>query len=56
MDSTGQGGGLVLFWHENLEVEVIEKHQHFIDIYVRENSDEVFSRITFVYGEPRTVD
>lgn len=41
MDSVGQGGGLVLFWHESMEVNVLEKNQRFIDdVEVRESGDE----------------
>lgn len=54
--SNGQGGGLVLFWHETVEVQVLEKHQRFIDVLARVNQDCPFIRYTFVYGEPRTED
>ena len=33
--STG-GGGLALFWHEAVDVSLIEKHKRFIDVHVRE--------------------
>jgi hypothetical protein len=33
--STG-GGGLALFWHEAVDVSLIEKHKHFIDVHVHE--------------------
>ena len=54
VDSMGTGGGLALFWHESVEVSLIEKHQRYIDVHVKENPEAVRTRITFVYGEPRT--
>ncbi|OQU86755.1 hypothetical protein SORBI_3003G140450 [Sorghum bicolor] len=54
VDSVGTGGGLALFWHESVEVSLIEKHQRYIDVHVKENPEAVRTRITFVYGEPRT--
>ena len=53
--STG-GGGLALFWHEDVEVSLIEKHRRVIDVHVRESGTSPWFRITFVYGEPRTED
>jgi exonuclease III len=45
---------LALFWHESVDVSLIEKHQRYIDVHVKENAEAVRMRITFVYGEPRT--
>jgi hypothetical protein len=56
VDSTGTGGGLALFWHESIDVHLIEMHRQFIDVHVRESSTSPRFRITFVYGEPRTED
>lgn len=53
--STG-GGGLALFWHEAVDVTLIEKHKRFIDVHVSEPGLSSRFRITFVYGEPRTED
>jgi hypothetical protein len=53
VDSVGQAGGLVLFWHESVEVELIGKHQRFIDVKVRDNNNSPWYRVTFVYGELR---
>lgn len=36
-----------------MDVSLIEKHQRYIDVHVRENPSVVRMRITFVYGEPR---
>lgn len=54
MDSNGGGGGLALFWHESVDVTLMEKNPRFIDVATRLGPDEAPFRITFVYGEPRT--
>jgi hypothetical protein len=36
VDSVGTGGGMALFWHEAVDVSLIEKHQRYIDVHVRE--------------------
>lgn len=36
VDSINMGGGLALFWHESVDVHLIEKHRRFIDVHVRE--------------------
>jgi hypothetical protein len=43
-----------LFWHEGLDVVLLEKSNRFIDVRVRESVSSPWFRITFVYGEPRT--
>jgi exonuclease III len=53
VDSNGQGGGIVLFRHESLEVVVLGLSPHFIDIRVNDVESSLWNRITFVYGEPR---
>jgi hypothetical protein len=54
VDSIGQGGGLVLFWHESLHVVLLGMNSHFIDVHVKDSDSKLWYRITFVYGEPRT--
>lgn len=54
VDNVRSGGGLALFWHESVDVTLIEKHQRYIDVHVRESPLAERTRITFVYGEPRT--
>lgn len=51
--STGGCGGLALFWHESIEVNLFEKHKRFIDVHVRECASTPWFRVTFVCGEPR---
>jgi hypothetical protein len=46
-------GGLALFWHENVHVEIREANPRFIDAFVRFSSEEPLFHATFVYGEPR---
>jgi exonuclease III len=43
-----------LFWHEGLDVVLLEKSNRFIDVRIRESVSSPWFRITFVYGEPRT--
>jgi hypothetical protein len=54
--SSGQSGGLALFWHESLIVEVQSINERYIDVYVRESVNMPQWRLTCVYGEPRVED
>jgi hypothetical protein len=36
VDSNGQGGGIVLFWHESIEVVFLGMSPRFIDILVKD--------------------
>jgi hypothetical protein len=53
-DSDGMSGGLALFWHESMHVEVKAVTARYIDVHVRESISALFWHATFVYGEPRT--
>jgi hypothetical protein len=53
VDSRGQSGGLVLFWHGDMEVVLLGSSSRFIDAHVKDRDSNQWSRITFVYGEPR---
>jgi hypothetical protein len=53
VDIFGQGGGLVLFWHESLEVVLLGMSSRFIDVRVKDGPTSLWNRITFVYGKPR---
>ena len=53
VDSDGMSGGLALFWHEIVHVEIKEANSRFIDAFVRFSSEEPLFHATFVYGEPR---
>ncbi|CAN6346612.1 unnamed protein product [Urochloa humidicola] len=54
VDSDGRSGGLALFWHESVEVNLIEKNLRYIDVSTRVSASDPWFRITFVYGVPQT--
>jgi hypothetical protein len=35
LDSVSQGGGLVMLWHESLQVVLLVMNNHFIDVCVK---------------------
>jgi hypothetical protein len=51
--SEGLSGGLALFWHEQISVEVQSINARYIDAYVRLSPNAPQWRLTCVYGEPR---
>ena len=53
VSSNGRSGGLALFWHESMYVDVQEANERLIDVYLRVSPDKPLWRATFVYGEPR---
>jgi hypothetical protein len=54
VDSAGMSGGLALFWHESIHVEVKDENERFIDVWMRVTPNDPLFHVTFVYGEPRT--
>jgi hypothetical protein len=56
LSSNGLSGGLALFWHDQIIVEVQEINERYIDAYVRESPNSPQWRLTCVYGEPRVED
>jgi hypothetical protein len=54
--SDGFSGGLALFWHESICVEVQAMNNRYIDANVRESPSAPQWRLTCVYGEPRVED
>jgi hypothetical protein len=52
-NSDGLSGGLALFWHDQIIVEVQEVNGRYIDVYVRESLSVLQWGLTCVYGEPR---
>jgi hypothetical protein len=52
----GRSGGLALFWHESLFVEVQDINERFVDSYIHVSPSSPQWRITCVYGEPRVED
>ncbi|EEC68693.1 hypothetical protein OsI_37162 [Oryza sativa Indica Group] len=53
VSSDGMSGGLALFWHESVSVDVRVLNKNFIDVYMRLSPDDPLWHVTFVYGEPR---
>ncbi|XP_073351694.1 uncharacterized protein [Aegilops tauschii subsp. strangulata] len=54
VDTVGLSGGLALYWHESLTLDVKSMDQRHIDAYVSGAAGEPPWRLTCVYGEPRT--
>jgi hypothetical protein len=53
VDSNGLSGGLALYWHESIYMDVKEATDRYIDVWIRISQDEPLFHATFVYGEPR---
>jgi endonuclease/exonuclease/phosphatase family metal-dependent hydrolase len=56
VSSNGQSGGLALFWHDQIMVEVKDLNERYIDVYVRDSPSAPQWHLTCVYGEPRVED
>lgn len=52
----GLSGGLALFWHESVQVDVKAMDERYIDAYVSAAAGVPPWRLTCVYGKPRTED
>lgn len=50
-EAQGRAGGLVVFWKEDVELNIIETHEHYVDMHIWENRDLRW-RMTCVYGWP----
>ena len=48
-----RGGGLVLFWKNNINIEIVDSHRYFIDMIINGNIKNAW-RFTGFYGEPET--
>lgn len=53
VSSEGMSGGLALFWHESVIVDIKDVNARYIDAYVRLSPIDPVWHVTFVYGEPR---
>jgi hypothetical protein len=51
----GKGGGLALYWSEEINVNLISFGVHHIDVRIIEGNGKSW-RCTFVYGEPKVQD
>jgi hypothetical protein len=56
VDGEGKGGGLALFWSDEIKLDILSYGLHHIDTIVWDDSHHAGWRGTFVYGEPRTQD
>ena len=52
VNSNGLSGGLALFWHESVQLDVKDMNEQYIDAYVSAATGEPPWRLTCVYGEP----
>lgn len=51
VDSNGFSGGLPLYWHESVHLDVKDMNERYIDAYVSGAVCEPHWRLTCVYGE-----
>lgn len=56
VDSDEKHGGITLFWHESIQVDLLEQGEQFFDVLITESPEEAPWRATFIYGEPRVED
>jgi hypothetical protein len=52
----GKGGGIVLYWLEEVKVELLSLSNHHIDVHVSGGPFDHMWRGTFVYGEAKASD
>ena len=48
-----RGSGLVLFWKNSINIDVVDSYRYFIDMIINGNSDNAW-QFTGFYGEPET--
>ena len=48
-----RGGGLVLFWKNSINIDVVDSHRYCIDTIINGNTENAW-RFTGFYGEPET--
>jgi hypothetical protein len=53
VNSVGLSGGLALFWHESIIVDIKDMNKNYIDAYIRMSPNEPEWHLTCIYGEPR---
>jgi hypothetical protein len=56
VDSQGKGGGLVLFWDESINIQILSYGYHYIYTLIWDVEHHAHWRGTFFYREPRTQD
>ena len=52
----GKGGGLALYWTEDVTVNLLSYSKHHIDVHVSGGPYDHMWRGTFIYGEPKACD
>jgi hypothetical protein len=52
----GSGGGLALYYNEDISVDLLSFSKRHIDVHIKGGPFEIMWRGTFVYGEPRACD
>jgi hypothetical protein len=53
VDGVSKGGGLVLFWDDSINIDILSYDSHHIDTLIWDRENHAEWRGTFVYGEPR---
>jgi hypothetical protein len=54
VDGVGKGGGLALYWNDEVKIQVLSYGLHHNDTLVWDGVHHAGWRATFAYGEPRT--
>jgi hypothetical protein len=54
VDGVGRGGGLALYWNDEIKIQVLSYGLHHVDTLVWDGVHHTAWHATFVYGEPRT--
>jgi hypothetical protein len=54
VDGVDKGGGLPLYWNDEVNIQVLSYGLHHIDMLVWDGVRHAAWRATFVYGEPCT--
>jgi hypothetical protein len=52
----GKGGGLALYWHDEIKIGILSYGLHHIDTIIWDGEHHAGWRGTFVYDEPRMQD
>jgi hypothetical protein len=52
----GKGGGLALYWTDDITVDLLSFSDHHIDVHISGGPYDHMWRATFVYGEPKACD
>jgi exonuclease III len=53
VDGVGKGGGMALYWKDEIKIQLLSYRLHHIDTLVWDGVHYAAWRATFVYGEPQ---